>query len=225
MLKNAEQILKFYAAHRDNPSAQVRMLLVRNLWVGQTPEFQGDLAYGSSSWPVTIIDRILWLCTNLKSFFLVDFDQNLWYRLEDALPASLEHLAMGPVHGPFRINNLKNKPRIHTFTSVKSYMRDDEVRDIIMFPYMRRFRRISKGTDQIWALEQLACTSESKTIKEIELIVCDGLWPTQFIPILRHHTDDERVVIRNCGDKSWIQVLYAKFLDEKTVLLGRISSP
>lgn len=217
VLRTALQITQFYATHNSLDNLLMdRLLLVHNLWFGNTHNpVAGDLSYGSTSWPITVIHRILWSCTNLRSLVIVNLDQNAWHRLENVIPGSLEKLAMGPIHGPFHINNLKQRPHLRSFTSIMSYMRDDEVRDVVLYPHIRQFRRIVDSDRMSVALNrpppivQLGWVAESDTLQKMEIIVCGpptlfGTWGTEI--------DDKRIVIRLYRDTDWVHLLRDEFI-------------
>jgi hypothetical protein len=225
---SAAQLNAFYASHNglDDATAN-RVLLIQQIWIGNTPITHDDLQYGSTAWPITAIHRILWTCTNLRALYIIGLDQNQWYRLENAIPASLDHLAMGPVHGPFFIKNLTRRPRISYFTSIQSFMRDDEVQEVVIFPHMRLFRRIADLNSRnmlTFALEQASCISKSETLAEMQLLICGGGQHDEPVLELKarvlEFTDDKRVVVRSCPDKSWIDFLRSEFLAEAEVFIS-----
>ncbi|KAF8233585.1 hypothetical protein L208DRAFT_1435535 [Tricholoma matsutake] len=204
------------------------MLLIKNMWIGNSPivHTHRDLQYGSTAWPMTVIHRILWACNNLRSLYIVDLDQNQWYRLQNDIPASLEHLAMGPVHGPFFINNLMRHPRIRHFTSAQTFMGDDEVQEIVLFPHMRQFRRIvdfdSRNTLSV-ALKQASCISKSKTLEEMQLLMCGNGQHDEAILKLKakvqYISDDKRIIIQSSQAKSWLDLLCSEFVAETEVFI------
>jgi len=227
-LWRAEQISKLYALHNVEEQLLARFRYIQHLWIGSTPRHHGDLTYGSSSWPVTILDRIFNACTNLQSLYIVNFDQNQWFRLEDAIPASLENLAMGPIHGPFRINEMKHKPRIRNFTSAQTYMRDDEVQNLVFSPYLSTFRRFipPNQAQSFSCLDQAACVSKSPTLHEMRLVFCGPINTpiTLQEAYLKKVTSDARVVISMSDYENWMTALYAEFQaeeDEYVALLSR----
>jgi len=221
----AAQLNAFYMSHNDCDDVTAsRVLLVQQIWIGNTPNMHSDLPYGSTAWPITAIHRILWTCTNLRCLYLIGLDQNQWYRLENAIPASLDHLAMGPIHGPFFIKNLMRHPRISHFTSIQSFLRDDEVQEIVLSPHMRQFRRIADFSSRnmlTFALEQASCISKSATLEEMQLLVFgSGQHDEPVLELNAEHTDDRRVVVRSCQDKSWLDLLHSEFLAEAEVSIN-----
>jgi hypothetical protein len=208
---------------------QARLLLVRNLWIGNPGSIDFDLYYGSSSWPITIIHRILWLCTNLRNLFIINLGQNNWSHLENAIPASLESLAMGPIHGPFLIKNLTRKPRIKSFTSAESFMRDNEVQDTVLYPHLRIFRRIFRtetgSFKPFWAINQALCISKSQTLKEMEILLFGRPEDTEFTleqlkTNLKEVMDDKRVIVRWRQPHTWIEFLRLEFIAEEESFIG-----
>lgn len=226
--------MSHFCAHHDpsDKEGRNRMLLVRNIWIGDSELVRGDLQYGSSSWPLTFVHRILWLCTNLHTLVIINLDQNLWPRLEGAIPASLESLAMGPVHGPFFMSKLTKKPHIKSFTSAQTFMRDDEVVETVLSPHLRRFRRISEielgKVTPFWVVEQAECIAKSETLEEIELLLCGNtelgeLMLLELKAKLPQITHDERVTVRWCQLPTWIEFLHLEFKAEEQSYLGAFS--
>jgi len=229
-LRSVNQISAFWAIHNTSEDRiRSRLLLIQNLWIGNTSDSGGNLTDGHIFWPLPIITRILWSCTRLRSLYLINIDQNDWIRLEKAIPASMESMAMGPVHGPLHIKDLTREPRIRKFTSAQSFMRDDEVRDVILSPHMQKFRVLfsAQRASQIQTLEQVGCISETETIEEIEFLI---LGPTPSPSLLqelkeklRNITTDRRVKIRTSPIASWIEFLYSEFLAEADTNRGEQS--
>ncbi|KAF8155830.1 hypothetical protein B0H34DRAFT_850794 [Crassisporium funariophilum] len=211
----SSQLSKFVSTHDiPNDPIETRFSLVRNMFIGRTPTNQGDLRYSSSNWPLTVVCRLLWLCTSLKHLTLLDLDQNVWQLLEHSIPGSLEYLTLGPIHGPFRAQNLRQKPSLRHFTSAQTYMRDDEVLDIVCYPSLRTFRRISFGNSmaQLWAVDQVACVSKTQTLDKLEIVICGEPQITSPAWIvaqrnLEEMTDDARIVIRQ-DVRDWIRIVY-----------------
>ncbi|KAF8068786.1 hypothetical protein FPV67DRAFT_1489718 [Lyophyllum atratum] len=224
----ADQISKFYALHNAEELLG-RLQYIQHLWIGSTPRCSGDLEYGSTSWPITILDRILNASTNLRSLYIINLSQNQWYRLEDAIPECVETLAMGPVHGPVLINHMKHKPRIRYFTSAQTFMRDDEIQDLVLSPHLRIFRRVMTPS-RAWNfsfLDQVACVSKSDALKEMQLVFCGRLTPP--IPELEVHlkttTSDSRVVVSRSQYDNWMEVLHSDFQAGEEAYLASISRP
>ena len=229
-LWSGNQISTFWAIHNTlDDRIQSRLLLIQNLWIGDTPDSEGNLTYGSTFWPLPIITRILWSCTRLRSLYLANLDQNDWIRLEKAIPASVENMAMGAVHGPLHIKDLTRKPRIRRFTSAQSFMRDDEVRDVILSPHMKKFRVLfsAQRASQMQTLEQVGCISESKTIEEIEFLFFGPTPSPSFLQELRMRlrsiTTDRRVKIQPSPIADWMELLYSEFLGETDTYRGEQS--
>lgn len=138
------QIEAFYRIH-DVPEERLyqRFELVHSVFLGRRAGRDSDLRYNREDWPVTILYQLLRRWKNLENIILVLFPLGQWAKLEHAIPASLKSLAMGPVHGPFRVSDLTQKPQLESFTSIGTFMRDEEVADILTCPSMKIFRRIS----------------------------------------------------------------------------------
>ncbi|KAG6828175.1 hypothetical protein H0H92_008906 [Tricholoma furcatifolium] len=218
-----QQISRFFHARDSLEDAHPHYGLILSLWIGPTLSRPSDLLYGSTSWPITIIDRILNSCNNLRSLYLVNLDQNNWFRIEDAIPQSLESLTMGPVHGPFRINEMKRKPRIHHFTSIQTFMRDDEIRDLVVSPHIRTLRRIwsSSGT-RLYFLDQAECVRQSETLRVMELMFpcVDDHKLRALRDYLKNVTNDPRVVISTDHSGTWEDIVRAEFEMEQISYLS-----
>jgi hypothetical protein len=242
MFTSSQKLAKFHAAH-DVPAERMseRLKLVRNLWIGAEPSnarrrLNGDLAYASSAWPVTITTRLLLMCESLERFTLLNLNQNDWEKLEHAVPASLKYLSMGPVHGPFRIANLSKDSQLQQFTSISAFMRDDEVRDLVMHPTLKSFRRLSEAidTDTLakFAAEQAECVSDSVTLKEYNIAIC--LRPRSLFDAyslidqvenkLRENTQDSRVFVSTIPDRFWSDVVHEEYLSARLGMFGALIS-
>lgn len=201
-----------------------RFRLIRNMHIGRTPSTLRDLTHTSANWPLTVIGRILWLTTSLESLTLLELDQNVWYRFEHAISASLRYLALGPIHGPFHPQDLKKRPKLETFVSVLTYMRDDEVRDVVCFPSLKRFSRLLDAPSSAYltdpslsfAVDQAKCVSQSTNLERLEIVLC-GCLP--FIRQAKEATDDPRVLVM--GDaRNWLNVIYDEYLLERQKFIG-----
>lgn len=143
-----------------------------------------------------------------------------------AIPASLEYLTLGPVHGPFRPQDLKQLPALKTFTSVLTYMRDDEVQDIVCYPSMRVLRRILDGSSMAphWAVEQVGCISKSPALERLEIVIFGRPAYTSAAAEvardgLKEVTKDPRVVIpEDC--RGWLDIVFVEFQDYRLAYLG-----
>ncbi|KAF8903290.1 hypothetical protein CPB84DRAFT_1774434 [Gymnopilus junonius] len=217
-LTTSAQLSKFLSTHDiPNDLLESRFALVRNLYIGEAPSEQGDLAYGSTTWPLTILCRLLWLCRSVKKLTILNLDQTKWYMFTHAMPASLEYLTLGPVHGSFRPQALKQLPTLKAFTSVLTYMRDDEVQDIVCYPSMRVLRRILDGSSMAphWAVEQVGCISKSPALERLEIVIFGRpAYTSVAASVVRDElkvvTKDPRVMIsEDC--RSWLDIVYAEF--------------
>ncbi|KAL4268984.1 hypothetical protein AB1N83_002413 [Pleurotus pulmonarius] len=222
-LTRAKHIRSIYEAYCTQPQT---LSSIQHLWIGPVDgTYNAELDYGSSSWPVVVIHDLLALCSNLRSLTIINLSQNLFYQLADVIPASIESLSMGPIHGPLILGHLMQRPRIRNFTSGQSYMRDDEVQNIILSPYLRRFRRIGLGSAYSSAVAQSECVSVSRTLEEMQIILCGQDRGSEVLErimetTLRSYTDDKRVFITPNPLHDWISVLFEEFQVEYTVFVG-----
>ncbi|KAF9475712.1 hypothetical protein BDN70DRAFT_883420 [Pholiota conissans] len=214
----SRQLSKFLSGHDiPNDPLESRFSLIQNLYIGHTPHTAGNLLYGSSSWPLTIVSRILWLSTSLKRLTILNLDQNKWRLFEHVIPASLEHLTLGPVHGPFHPQDLTRRPRLKTFTSAATYMRDDEVRDVVCFPSMRVFRRMMPPLTMIsfYAVNQVKCVEEARTLESLQIMLTGFSTPQKndrkiLDDFLLEVTKDPRVVVIERREE-YVSVVWGEF--------------
>ncbi|KAG6888140.1 hypothetical protein C0995_010353 [Termitomyces sp. Mi166 len=210
-------LLLFYTALDTSQRPHPHYHYILHLWIGTIPKLPSDLGYGSSSWPITTITSILSVSSNLKSLYIFGLDQNLWCHIEDAIPTNLESLTMGPVHGPFRINDMKRQPRIQNFTSVSSHMRDSEIKDFILSSHCRSFRIILPSLEQL-DFSQMAFVPQSKTLQFMEIVIChrDDFLLSGYRARLKEVTNDPRVVMTSLYDdhyhEEWSEFLRHEFL-------------
>jgi hypothetical protein len=238
-LTTAEKIATFYAAlYRaafDRRAGNYALAPhVRHLWIGTADlRAPGDLTYGSASWPQTLIHQILRFCTGLCSLAILHLDQTAWHRLEGAIPPSLVSLTIGPVHGALVLDNLTRHPRVRRVTSVDTTMHDAEVRDIVVHPDVRCFTRFYATGYWIYALEQLPCVSESATLEQMRIVICDlqrGAADSKadarfeaFLDDTRHRysefLQDQRIAVlgRHVQDANWIQALHEDWLRDACI--------
>jgi len=152
--------------------------LVRHLWIGpRSSTAQNDLVYGSSAWPVTFIHQILHFCTSLRALALINLEPTYWLRLESKVPPSLEHLSLGPIHGPVTIESMQCSANLKTITSYDTYLPDWEVKDLVVSRTLHGFRRFfsTSSSDKIeFAFDQLPCLREASSLRQMQIICCDA---------------------------------------------------
>ncbi|KDQ58453.1 hypothetical protein JAAARDRAFT_128814, partial [Jaapia argillacea MUCL 33604] len=203
VLTSSNAIIRFFRGLMQdagpNPTSPILAPLVRHLWMGPigrspTPGFpkafevndgywsSADLQLYSTSWPITMMHQILSSCTSLRSLAILNLGQNNWSHLEGVIPTTLESLWLGPIHGPLILKNFRHHPRLRTITSIDTYMRDDEVKDIVLSPHCRVFRRAYIRSPQAveYAFQQLPCVAQSSTLEEMRIelhgIAGDDAW-------------------------------------------------
>lgn len=222
MFTTAEKLVSFHRVH-DVPDEQMsqRLSMIDNLYIGAGPgdwPTRGDLLYSNDAWPMTIICRIFWMCNNLQSLALLHLDQNKWQRLEYAIPASLKNLVLGPIHGPFHVSHLTKRPQLEHFTSADSFMRDDEVVDVVTFPSLKTFRRMSSGVASSSVHLQAECVPSS-TLGQYEIVVCNagpssGAVVASLESAVQQITDDPRISVSSIGSR-WEHAIYEEYCDRR----------
>jgi hypothetical protein len=125
------------------------------------------------------------------------------------------------------MKNLQRHPHISRFTSAQSFMRDDEVLEIVLFPYMRQFRRIADYVSRnmlTFALEQASCISKSETLEEMQISICGSRQHDEFVSELQADllgfTDDKRVTIYSSQERSWLDLLRSEFIVEAEAFIS-----
>jgi hypothetical protein len=100
-------------------------------------------------------------------------------------------------------------------------MRDNEVLEIVLFPYMRQFRRIADFDSRnmlTFALEQALCISKSETLEEMQIMICGSGQHDELVSELKakllSFTDDKRVMIHSSHERSWLDLLRSEFVVE-----------
>ncbi|KAF9555256.1 hypothetical protein CPC08DRAFT_712174 [Agrocybe pediades] len=218
----SDQISKFlHSLDTDAGPLDSPFPFVRNLYIGETPSNVGDLSYASTNWPVTTLSRLLWMSRSLERLTIVNLDQNEWHKLDHTIPSSVEYLTMGPVHGSFRPQDMKQKLSLKHFTSISTYMRDDEIQDIICYPSMRTFRRILEASTMApqWAVEQVGCISQSEHLDNMEILLFGRHEYTVLVAEviqeqLKSITQDPRAIITRDG-RTWNAIVYGEYQRSK----------
>ena len=193
-----------------------RFHLIRNIYIGRPRDEPGDREDTSTVWPLTIVCRLLWECKKLEHLTLLYLNRHKWVEVEHAIPATLKTLVLGPIHGPFRASNLPQRPQLEHFTSSHTFMRDDEVADLVLYPLMKIFRRITTLTNmgRLLAVGQVPRTM---TLEEIEIVVSG---PTEYSTLatsyskrkLDEKTSDPRIKVRH-DLRHWLQMVFDEFLE------------
>ena len=228
----ADQLSKFLSSHDiPNDHMQTRFRLIQDMYIGPTPSCPGRLQYPPTDWPVTVISRILWLSTSLRNLTILKLDEFKWHNLEHVIPSSLQNLTLGPVHGTICLQNLEQRPRLVQFTSVLTYMRDDEVRDMVCYPSLRKLRRILEAMNMgpQWAVAQVACISKARTLEGMEIVICGNPgFAARARVLARKRLDklphDERVVVREdeCG-RGWLGIVFDDYEECRVEFVGELT--
>lgn len=156
-------------------SAESRVAhLVHAIWIGPSTmdeSLSGTLTYGYGH--ANMIEGILKSCTSLRTFVLINFNHDQWPKIESAIPNTLENLVVGPIHGSLDMRTLARAPGLRTLTSLNTYLRDDEVRDVVLCPNLRHFRRVvsSHSWPFGFAMDQLPIVSKSETLEKMEILI------------------------------------------------------
>lgn len=219
----ASHLSTFVSAH-DIPDEGMssRFLLIRNIYIGKTPDEPGDLEYASAVWPLAIVCRLLWKCKKLEHLTLLHLEQNKWGKMEDAIPATLKTLVLGPIHGPFRASNLPQHPHLEHFTSSQTFMGDDEVVDLVLYPSLKIFSRITDANSMgpLWAVDQVPCMSKTIMLEEMEIVISGP--PEYSAPALslctmklNEMTNDPRIKLHQ-DRRHWLQIIFDGFLEYRT---------
>ncbi|PCH35357.1 hypothetical protein WOLCODRAFT_125770 [Wolfiporia cocos MD-104 SS10] len=148
---------------------------VRHLWLGPiSSAAEHDLSYASTAWPITLVHRILSNCPNLRALAMVNLAQQLMYRLDGVIPATVENIYLGPVHGHMDLPRMRCYRNLRSITSFDTYLSDWEVQEMVTSPYIHRLRRFfSKPTNLEYALDQLPCVKKATSLQELQIICCD----------------------------------------------------
>ena len=181
VLTSSSKIERFAYSHMETPFDivvdQLPILHVRKMWFGPTSNFEeNDLDYSSREWPITLMHQILTRCTFLCSLAFINVGQAQLYRLTSVIPKSVSALALGPVHGEVDYRHLPCGPNLRTFTSMDTFMLDNEVCELVLSRTIRTIRRIYTYPNEhrvALAFDQLECVSRATVLERLE-IVCYG---------------------------------------------------
>ncbi|KAI0633050.1 hypothetical protein C8Q77DRAFT_865963 [Trametes polyzona] len=150
--------------------------LICRLWIGPTSSVdQGDLSY-NAPWPIPAICNILARCPSLHSLALMNAHQKCWPRLSLAIPRAVRALWIGPVHGKADWRYLPCAPSAREFLTMDTYMTQDELRQIVLSPSIRRVRRFFSSPVGVglYTLDQLACVEQAPWLESFELVCCSA---------------------------------------------------
>ncbi|RPD70220.1 hypothetical protein L226DRAFT_539072 [Lentinus tigrinus ALCF2SS1-7] len=156
---------------------QLPILLVRKIWFGPTSKYEeNDLDYSSREWPITLMHQILTRCTSLCSLAFINVGQAQLYRLTSVIPRSVSALVLGPVHGEVDYRHLPCGPNLRTFTSMDTFMLDNEICELVLSSTIHTIRRIYTYPSEhrvALAFDQLECVYRATVLERLE-IVCYG---------------------------------------------------
>ncbi len=148
---------------------------VRKLWIGPTSSIdQADLSYSSPAWPILRICAILALCQSLHTLAIMNVHQKSWPRLMLDIPRGVRALWIGPVHGKADWRYLPCAPSAREFLTMDTYMTEDELRQIVRSPSIRRVRRFFSRPVGLGALQQLGCVDGAQELEKLEVVCCSS---------------------------------------------------
>lgn len=149
--------------------------LVRKLWIGPTSSIeQADLSYNSPAWPIPRICTILALCQSLHALAIMNVHQKSWPRLSLDIPRGVRALWIGPVHGKADWRYLPCAASAREFLTMDTYMTEDELRQIVRAPSIRRVRRFFSKPVGLGALQQLGCVEDAQGLEKLEIVCCSS---------------------------------------------------
>ncbi|KAG2008454.1 hypothetical protein CC2G_013886 [Coprinopsis cinerea AmutBmut pab1-1] len=114
---------------------------------------------------------------------------------------------MGPVHGPFIPSDLRNRPPIESFTSIATFMRLEEIQDVVNYPTLKTFRRLISNHDftvSVMAPSELTALTLPSSLETFDVIIV-GKEATSSLESTREEIaqrllqslDDSRVQVRS----------------------------
>ncbi|CCL99578.1 uncharacterized protein FIBRA_01596 [Fibroporia radiculosa] len=239
-LTSSNQILAFSYSLQHSVDLEIGETLgsyVRYLWVGPISSIsEHDLSYASSAWPVTIIHQILRRCPSLRALAIVNLAQHLLYRLEGIIPASVQSIHLGPVHGHLDLPKLRCEKQLQTITSMDTYLSDWEVHQIVTAPHVKCFRRFYSNPARIsFAFDQLPCVKEAKSLERLEILCCADTVEVATLALREHASEysgraDERiwlVATSSCFSTraDGIRALYHDWINELGKLVSESEEP
>ncbi|KAH9851298.1 hypothetical protein C2E23DRAFT_886747 [Lenzites betulinus] len=148
---------------------------VRRLWIGPvSTDAEGDLSYDPFAWPIPHVHAILTRCTSLRALALMNLHQRTWPRLALAVPAGVEVLWLGPVHGRVDWRYLPCAPRTREFLTLDTYVTEAELRQIVAAPSMRRVCRFFSDSCGYGIVHQAGCVEDAQpALERLEIVCCD----------------------------------------------------
>ncbi|KAH9940319.1 hypothetical protein B0H21DRAFT_579311 [Amylocystis lapponica] len=147
---------------------------VRHLWLGPTSSnAEHDLSYTSSAWPITLIHQILAHTRALRALALINLPQTALYRLEGVIPATVEALTLGPIHGSLH-GGWHALRGVRSLTSMDTFLADWDVAALVALPRLRVFTRLfSRPAHIAFAFDQLPCVRRARALQHMRIVCCD----------------------------------------------------
>ena len=208
VLATSDRVVRFahslMESQYDVPLEPTPASAVLALWIGPCSfDSHHNLTYGSSTWPITLIQQTLARLPALKTLAIINLSQFLLRHITSVIPRTVSTLYLGPVHGTIDIRHLPCATSLHlrTLTSLDTWMDDTEICALVRAPGVRVVRRLfSSGAHVKLAFEQLACVDARAPALERMEIVCYGTTRADAARVLdgmaeRYEFDRERVVL------------------------------
>lgn len=218
----APRLISFVAKH-DVPEEHIRMrlLLVRSLYIGCTPSEERHTVYLHDLGPCVALERLLSLCSELRSFILIGTH---WPRFESLLPPHLDKITVGPMHNSISLRQLNSGPPIVYLTSAFTFLTDNEMEDIASYPTMKKIRRLCDANSMgpFWAVKQAFIAAH---LQEYEIVICGTPDNTRFVrslaeEILIEMDIDCSVTFREASLGSWVNLVHQEFVDWRHHFIG-----
>ncbi|KAL1943282.1 hypothetical protein VTO73DRAFT_4357 [Trametes versicolor] len=83
-------------------------------------------------------------------------------------------LWIGPVHGKADWRYLPCAGSAREFLTMDTYMTEDELRQIVRSPSIRRVRRFFSKSVGLGALQQLGCVEDARGLEKLEIVCCSS---------------------------------------------------
>jgi len=126
------------------------------------------------------------------------------------------------MHGPLDARRLLTHPPVKYFTSVHTYLSEEEIENLVMYPTMEKVRKLCQANSMapLWAVTQAAGVLRPEHIKAYEIVICGcpEYNDPAYVFAKRRMEEigldkDPRVTLHQDLGGSWVELVYREFVE------------